>query len=46
MLQQYKSHLDEKKKRGRMGRYVVFTTTLIEWSGFNPQPGHIVASLD
>ena len=23
-----------------------FTTTLIEWSWFNPHPGHVVASLD
>ena len=22
------------------------TTTLIEWSGFNPHPGHVVACLD
>ena len=34
------------RQRGRMGKYVVFTTTLIEWSGFNPHPGHVVASLD
>ena len=32
-------------KRGRMGKGVVFTTTLIEWSGFNPHPGYAVASL-
>ena len=25
---------------------VVFTTTLIAWSGFNPHPGHVVASFD
>ena len=34
------------RQRGRMGKNVVFTTTLIEWSGFNPHPGHAVASLD
>ena len=34
------------RQRGRMGKGVVFTTTLIEWSGFNPHPGHVVASLD
>ena len=33
-------------QRGRMGKGVVFTTTLIEWSGFNPHPGQVVASLD
>ena len=25
---------------------VVFMTTLVEWPGFNPHPGHVVASLD
>ena len=34
------------RQRGRMGKGVVFTTTLIEWSGFNPHPSHVVASLD
>ena len=34
------------RQRGRMGKGVVFTTTLIEWSGFNPHPGHVVVSLD
>ena len=34
------------RQRGRMSKGVVFTTTLIEWSGFNPHPGHVVASLD
>ena len=29
-----------------MGKGVVFMTTLIEWSGFNPNPSHVVASLD
>ena len=29
-----------------MGKGVVFTTILIEWSGFNPHPGHVVAFLD
>ena len=29
-----------------MGKGVVFTTTLIEWSGFNPHSGLVVASLD
>ena len=29
-----------------MGKGVVFTTILIAWSGFNPHPGHVVASLD
>ena len=33
-------------QRGRDGRDVVFTTTPIAWSGFNPQLGLIVASLD
>ena len=34
------------RQRGRIGKGVVFTTTLIEWSGFNPHSGHVVASLD
>ena len=34
------------RQRGRMGKGVVFTTTLIEWSGFNPHPSHVVASSD
>ena len=34
------------RQRGQMGKGVVFTTTLIKWSGFNPHPGHVVASLD
>ena len=29
-----------------MGKGELFTTTLIEWSEFNPHPGHAVASLD
>ena len=29
-----------------MGKGVVLGTTLIAWSGFNPHPGHVVASLD
>ena len=29
-----------------MGKGVVFTMTLIEWSGFNSHPSHVVASLD
>ena len=33
-------------QRGQIGKGVVFTTTLVEWSGFNPDPGHVVASLD
>ena len=33
------------RQRGQMGKGIVFTTTLIEWSGFNPHPGHVVASL-
>ena len=34
------------RQRGRTSKGVVFTTTLIEWSGFNPHPGHVVTSLD
>ena len=29
-----------------MGKGVFITTTLIAWCGFNPHPGHIVASMD
>ena len=29
-----------------MGKGVIFTTTLIALSGFNPHPGHVVAFLD
>ena len=29
-----------------MGKGVVLMTTLIAWSGLNPHPGHVVASLD
>ena len=32
--------------RCQIGKGVVFMTTLIERSGFNPHPGHVVASLD
>ena len=35
-----------RRQRGRMDKGVVFTTTLIEWSGLNPHPSHVVASLD
>ena len=35
-----------RRQLGRMGKGVVFATTLIELSGFNPHPGHVVASLD
>ena len=31
---------------GLQGKDIVVTTTLIAWSGFNPHPGHVVASLD
>ena len=34
------------RQRGQMGKGVVFTTTLIAWSQFNPHPGHVVSSLD
>ena len=34
------------RPRGRDGTGVVFTTTSIAWSGFNPHSGHVVASLD
>ena len=39
-------NFDNSQQRGRMGKGVVFTTTLIEWSGFNPHLSHVVASLD
>ena len=35
-----------RQQRGRIGKGVVFTTTLIEWSGFNRHPSHAVALLD
>ena len=34
------------RQRVREGKGVVFTTTLIKWSGFNPHPGHVAATLD
>ena len=34
------------RQRGRMGAGAVFTTTLIEGSGFNPHPSHVVAYSD
>ena len=34
------------RQRGRDSKGVVFTTTLIARSTFNPYPGHVVASLD
>ena len=34
------------RQRGRKGKGVVFMTTPIVWSGFNPHSGHVVASLD
>ena len=34
------------RQRGQIGKGVVFTMTLIEWSGFNPHPSHTVGSLD
>ena len=34
------------QQRGRKGTGVVFTTTSIAWSEFNPHSGHVVASLD
>ena len=34
------------RQHGRMGKGIIFTMTLIKWSGFNPHPGHVVASLD
>ena len=33
------------RQRGQMGKGVVFTTTTIEWSTFNSDPGHVFASL-
>ena len=33
-------------QRGREDNGVVFTMTLIAWSGFNPHPAQVVASLD
>ena len=46
----YKYHFytktENSRQRGRMGKGVVLTTTLIEWPMFNPHPGHVVASLD
>ena len=46
----YLNQMYEKKaicrQRGRMGKGVGFTTTMIEWSGFNPHPSDVVASLD
>ena len=32
-------------QRYHKGKAVVFTTTLIAWSEFNPNPGHVIASL-
>ena len=37
---------DMDRQRGQMGKGFVFTTTLIECSGFNRYPGHVVVSLD
>ena len=34
------------RQRGRKGKSIVFTTTLIAWSGCNPHSGHVVASFD
>ena len=31
---------------GQEDKDVIFTMTLIAWSGFNPHPGHVVESLD
>ena len=36
----------DSRQRSREGKVVVFKTTLIAWSRFNPHPGHVVASLD
>ena len=33
-------------QRGPMGKAVVFMVTLITLTGFNPRPGHVVASLN
>ena len=35
-----------RRQRGRKSKGVVFTTSLIARSKFNPDPGHVVASLD
>ena len=35
-----------RRQRGQESKSVVFTTTLIARSTFNPHPGHVVASLD
>ena len=35
-----------RRQRGRESKSVVFTTTLIAISKFNPRPGHVFASLD
>jgi len=32
-------------QRGRESKGVVFTTTLIAWSWFNPHSGHVFSSL-
>ena len=37
--------MNENRQHGLEDRAIVVTTTLIEWSWFNPHPGHIVASL-
>ena len=35
-----------RRQRGRESKSVVFTTTLIARSKFNPHPGHVVVSLE
>ena len=35
-----------RRQRGQENKSVVFTTTLIARSKFNPHPGHVIASLD
>ena len=35
-----------RRQRGRESKGVVFTTTLIARSKFNPHPGHVFASLE
>ena len=35
-----------RRQLGRNGNGVVLVTTLIAWSGFNTQLGHVVACLD
>ena len=35
-----------RRQRGRESKGVVFTTTSIARSMFNPHPGHVIASLD